>query len=143
MPHMPAVPQQETKTSPHKLRVLVVDDSHVLAETLGWMIELMGHDIQLAHNGADALSAGRSFRPDVVLLDIGLSGMNGYEVCQKMRADPAFKQCTIIAQTGWNTPEHLQRAKEAGFDHHLVKPIPIDVLAQLLPSLPVLGPEAV
>lgn len=125
----------EIKISPHKLRVLIVDDNQVLAETLGWMIELMGHEIRLAHSGADALNAGPSFRPDVVLLDIGLSGMNGYEVCQKMRAVPEFRQCAIIAQTGWSSPEHLQRAKDAGFDRHLVKPIHIEMLEELFPSL--------
>ncbi|MGB9153747.1 MAG: response regulator [Alphaproteobacteria bacterium] len=132
---MPDASQNDRKMAPRKLRVLVVDDNQTLAETLGWMVEAIGHVVQVVHNGIDALPAARSFRPDVVLLDIGLSGMNGYEICQKMRAEPEFKNCIIAAQTGWDNPEDHERSKAAGFDHHFVKPVPMDILEKLFLSL--------
>lgn len=117
------------------LRVLVVDDSPNLAKTLAWMVELLGYEVRTAHNGVGALEVAQAFIPDVVLLDIGMSDINGYEVCRRMRADPRLKHAVIVAQTGWGQAEHRQRSKEAGFDHHLVKPVELDVLEKLLASL--------
>jgi PAS domain S-box-containing protein len=118
-----------------RLKVLVVDDSREVAKTLGWMVELLGHEVQVTTDGASALALARDFVPDAVLLDIGLSGMSGYDVCRKMRAEPLLKDTIIIAQTGWGQAEHRQRSKEAGFHYHLVKPVDIHVLEDLLLSL--------
>jgi PAS domain S-box-containing protein len=118
-----------------KLRVLVVDDNHASAQTLGWMAEMLGHEVQLAHDSISALNMAKSFLPEVILLDIGLPGMSGYEVCKKMREEPLLQHSLIVAQTGWGQQEHRQRSKEAGFDQHMVKPVKIDDLEKLFLSL--------
>ncbi|MES2207107.1 MAG: PAS domain S-box protein [Pseudomonadota bacterium] len=126
-------------TSPlNSLKILVVDDNDASAKTMGWTLEILGHQIQLAHDGPSALQASLSFIPDVVLLDIGLPGMNGYEVCKEMRRQPLLSHTVFIAQTGWGQQEHLDRSKEAGFSHHLVKPINIDVLKKVLDEISVI-----
>jgi len=124
-----------SKIPPSTLRVLVVDDNESVTKTFGWMLEALGHEARVARDGLTALAMARSFLPDVVMLDIGLPGMNGYEICQKMRAEPGLAGCVFIAQTGWSQPEHVERSKKAGFDHHWVKPIPMDRLEKLLSSL--------
>jgi CheY-like chemotaxis protein len=123
-----------TETSP-ALRVLMADDDESIAKTFGWMLEALGHEARVVQDGPAALAMALSFLPDVVMLDISLPGMNGYEVCQKMRAEPALAQCVFIAQTGWSQPEYVERSRKAGFHHHLVKPIRIDHLEKLLSSL--------
>lgn len=117
------------------LKILIVDDNEGSAKTLGWMMELLEHDVKLAHDGKSCMENAATFHPDVVLLDIGLPGMNGYEVCSVMRADPHYKDTIFIAQTGWGQNEHLQRSKEAGFHYHLVKPVKMDELQELISSL--------
>lgn len=117
------------------LNILIVDDNEASAKTLGWMMELLEHQVKLAHDGATALESARSFKPDVVLLDIGLPGMNGYEVCTAMRQEPVLQHTVFIAQTGWGQNEHRQRSKEAGFHYHLVKPVDMDELQKLIESL--------
>jgi CheY-like chemotaxis protein len=116
----------------HPIRVLIVDDSKDSAKTLGWMVEYAGHETRLAHDGASAIEIAKTYEPNVILLDIGLPGMNGYEVCKAMHEDRIAQKAVFIAQTGWGQPEHRQRSKEAGFDHHLVKPIDMQVLKHLL-----------
>jgi len=116
--------------------VLVVDDNENSAKTMGWMLELMfGHTVQRAHDGPSAIAAAKSFLPDLVLLDIGLPGMNGYEICRAMRRDPLLKNTMIVALTGWGQKEHRQLSREAGFDAHLVKPVSPETLQNLLESL--------
>jgi CheY-like chemotaxis protein len=122
---------QKPETTSRKLRVLVVDDNEVLTQTLIYMIELLGHETRLAHNGADALTAALSFLPEVILLDIGLPDMSGYDVCRKLRAEPALKRSSIIAQSGWNQPQYHERSKEAGFDHYFVKPLKFNCLEEI------------
>lgn len=117
------------------LRILVADDNDSITKTFGWMLEVLGYEARVARDGEEALTIARSFLPDVIMLDINLPGMNGYEVCQKMRAEPALAKCVFIAQTGWSQPEHLERSRKAGFDHHWVKPIPMERLEKLLGSL--------
>jgi CheY-like chemotaxis protein len=114
------------------LRILIVEDNEALAQTTGWMIEMIGHDYKLAHNGPDAIDLARTYRPDVVMMDIGLPGMNGYDLCAAMKQEPHLKNTIFIAQTGWGQDEHRQRAKEAGFDHHLVKPVYLELLQETL-----------
>jgi CheY-like chemotaxis protein len=125
-------PQQEALSS---LRLLVVDDNQASAQTLGWMMEIFGHEIRLAHNGPNAIEIAHNYRPDAVLLDIGLPGMNGYDVCKAMRADPMMKDVVIIAQTGWSQDEHRRLSEEAGFNYHLVKPVDMNNLQQILSNI--------
>lgn len=104
------------------LRVMVVDDNETLAQVIELTVKLMGHDTCLANSGISAIELARVFRPEIVIMDIGLPGMNGYEVCKAMKNDPLFAQTVFVAQTGWGQEEHRQRSLAAGFDHHLVKP---------------------
>lgn len=120
----------------HSHRVLVVDDNVASAKTLGWTLELIGHEITLAHDAEAALATAKTFKPNVILLDIGLPGMNGYELCRRLRENPDTKDTIIIAQTGWGQKEHRQRSQEAGFNHHLVKPVDMSTLRELLGGLP-------
>ena len=116
-------------------RVLIVDDNEASAKTLGWTLELMGHDIRLAHDGAKAIEIAESYRPHIILLDIGLPGTNGYEVCEILRKHPLSKGCIIIAQTGWGQKEHVERSQAAGFDYHLVKPIRMERLQEIFQEI--------
>jgi signal transduction histidine kinase len=115
------------------LKVLVVDDNVEVAQTVGWMLEI-GHQYHLVHDGRQALEAAREFRPDAILLDIGLPVMDGYAVCRAFRQDDLFKDALIIAQTGWGQKRDKTLASEAGFDHHLVKPVAYEDLERVLAS---------
>jgi signal transduction histidine kinase len=122
-------------TSARALKVLVVDDNVEVAQTLGWMLEMIGYDYYLVHDGRDALRAAKGFEPDAILLDIGLPGMDGYAVCRELRRDELFKTIPIIAQTGWGQERDKALASDAGFDHHLVKPVALEELERLLASV--------
>lgn len=124
----------QTVEAPSKggLRILIIEDNEALAQTTGWMIEMIGHDYKLAHNGPDAIALSQTYRPNVVMMDIGLPGMNGYDLCALMKQEPHLKDTVFIAQTGWGQDEHRQRAREAGFDHHLVKPVYLELLQETL-----------
>jgi two-component system CheB/CheR fusion protein len=113
-------------------RILVVDDHRDQAESLGQLLKLMGHEVHVAFNGQDALSALNAFRPEVGLLDIGLPGINGYELARRIREHPQFKNIILVAQTGWGQEKDRQRSKEAGFDHHLVKPVGPEMIEKIL-----------
>lgn len=142
MVHLPTIPSdaataagEEPHTQPAAgkgSRILIVEDNDALAQTTGWMVEMLGHDYRLAANAKDALAVAADYRPDVVMMDIGLPGMNGYDLCAAMRAEPQLKDTIFVAQTGWGQDEHRQRAKEAGFHHHMVKPLYLEALEQLL-----------
>jgi CheY-like chemotaxis protein len=116
-------------------RVLVVDDNRDAADTLSLLLELMGHEARSAHDGLEALSAAEAFKPDVVLLDIGLPKMNGYEVCRRLRQEPWGREAFLVALTGWGQADDLRQASEAGFDRHLVKPVEEAVLQKLLAEM--------
>ncbi|HEY1723344.1 MAG TPA: response regulator [Magnetospirillaceae bacterium] len=116
----------------HPLKVLVVDDQIEVAKTVGWMLEEMGHEYQLVHDGPRALEAAHDFGPDAILLDIGLPGMDGYAVCRALRQDPELRGVTIVAQTGWGQEKDKALAADAGFDHHVVKPVAFTELQNLL-----------
>jgi CheY-like chemotaxis protein len=124
-----------TDVAIQKLRVLIADDNDAITRTFRWMLEALGHEATSARDGEEAVVVAREFRPDVFLLDINLPGMNGYEVCQKLRAEPEFEASLFIAQTGWSEPEHMERSKQAGFHHHLVKPVTLERLNEILNSL--------
>jgi len=117
------------------LRVLVVDDNEASAKTLGWAIEMEGYEVEVCLDGRRALERARDFRPHVVLLDLGMPGMSGYEVCQALRGDAALRPVKVIAQTGWGDAAARRRTAESGFDLHLVKPVDITVLADMLALL--------
>lgn len=117
------------------LRVLVVDDNEASAKTMGWAKEMLGHQIKLAHNGSDAIRISDEFVPQLVLLDIGLPGMNGYEICQRLQQNPKLAKTIFVAQTGWGEEKHRESTKAAGFHHHLVKPVPLEMLEELLTDI--------
>jgi signal transduction histidine kinase len=113
-------------------RVLVVDDNVDAAESLGLLLRFLGADVEVAHDGPSALERMQPFRPELVLLDIGMPGMDGYEVAARIRALPSNGDVTVIALTGWGQSEDRARSHAAGFDRHLVKPVDIDTLEALL-----------
>jgi PAS domain S-box-containing protein len=115
-------------------RVLVVDDNDDAAATLGMMLELWGNEVRTAHDGLVGVEQAEQFRPDVILLDIGLPMIDGYETCRRIRRQPWAKDVVIVALTGWGQDEDRRRSREAGFDHHLVKPVDATHLADLLAS---------
>jgi signal transduction histidine kinase len=114
------------------LRILVVDDNQDSAETLGLLLELMGNKINVAHDGEQALAIAKEIKPDVVLLDIGLPRLNGYDVARLIRQESWGSNPILVAITGWGQTEDKDLSREAGFDHHLVKPIDHDHLIKLI-----------
>ena len=114
------------------LRILVVDDNQDSAQSMGVLLRLQGHDVHLADEGAVALRAAADHRPDVILLDIGMPGMNGYEVAKQLRSQERFADTLLVAVTGYGRPSDIKQTQSAGFDHHLVKPIDYDKLESLL-----------
>jgi CheY-like chemotaxis protein len=113
-------------------RILVVDDNRDSADSLARLLELMGHETAIAYDGPSAVETADEYRPEVMLLDVGLPGLDGYEVARRIRAQEWGKSITLIAATGWGQPEDRRRSREAGFDHHLVKPIDLDDLGKFL-----------
>lgn len=141
---LPASPMQASegsdseKNKPGKtaaVRVLVVDDNIDSARTLGWMLELQGHEVQLAFDAKEAMAAAEKFQPSIVMMDIGLPGMTGYELCPAMRKMPGMEDAVFIAQTGWGQEKHVRQSREAGFDHHLIKPVELNKLEQVFASV--------
>jgi signal transduction histidine kinase len=114
------------------LRVLVADDNNDAADSLGMLLELIGADVHVVYSGTDALTAFATYRPAVVLLDIGMPGMDGYEVARRIRSLPRSEDVTLIALTGWGQEEDRQRSKSAGFDHHITKPPEFNALKTIL-----------
>ena len=133
-PH-PREHKAPTSHSSKPLRVLVVDDNRDVAQSMGKMLEMLGHRVRVEYGGASAIRASEEFTPDVVLLDIGMPGLNGYDVCQTIKRKASLKNTVVVAQTGWAEGQRGSRSQEAGFDHHLVKPVHIDTLAGLLSSI--------
>ncbi|HSK78902.1 MAG TPA: MEDS domain-containing protein [Thermoanaerobaculia bacterium] len=115
-------------------KVLVVDDNQDAAETLGKILEIAGHEVLVAHDGEEALAKAGRHRQEVVLLDIGLPKMDGYEVARRLRLDPGSEGLLLIAVTGYGNREDRERGKLSGFDYHLVKPIDLQQLERLLAS---------
>jgi len=113
-------------------RVLVVDDKGDSADTLAKLLALSGHETQTAYDGNEAVGAVETFLPDLVLLDIGLPKLNGYEVCRRIRELPGGERIVVVALTGWGQEQDRRKSKEAGFNEHLVKPIEYGELMKLL-----------
>ncbi len=118
-------------------RVLVVDDNRDAAMSLAMMLKLMGNDAKTAHDGFEALEVAAVFRPDLILLDIGMPRLNGHETAKRIREQPWDKRVVLVALTGWGQEEDRRMSDEAGFDAHLVKPIEPSALEMLLARLPV------
>jgi len=116
-------------------RVMVVDDNRDSAETMAMLLELLGHEIRVAHDGVQALELAEQFRPHAVLLDIGMPRLNGYEVCARLRQQPWGRDTLLIAVTGWGQETDQRRSREVGFDAHLVKPVEPQALQDLLAQL--------
>jgi CheY-like chemotaxis protein len=117
------------------VRVLVVDDNADVAEGLMMLLELLGHRVRVAHDGVAALDAVRVNVPDLMLIDIGLPGMDGYELARSVRQDPRLKGAVLVALTGYGREEDKRKAIEAGFDDHLVKPLTVETFQKLLGRL--------
>ena len=116
-------------------RVLVVDDNRDAAESLGMLLKTLGANVEVVFSGAEALDVLESYRPAVVLLDIGMPGMDGYEVARRIRQQPGFQDVTLIALTGWGQDKDRHRSQKAGFNYHLTKPANVSVLETLLLSI--------
>jgi PAS domain S-box-containing protein len=114
------------------LRVLVADDNPGAADALGMMLQMEGDQVRVAYDGISVLAEAEKFRPNVVLLDIGMPGLDGLEVARRLRASPATRESLLIAISGWGTAEDRARSKGAGFDYHLLKPFQISALETLL-----------
>ena len=113
-------------------RILVADDNRDSAESLGMLLELAGHRVRLAYDGQEALDAAAEFLPEILLLDIGLPRMDGYEVAARLRQDSRYDGMLLVAVTGYGTESDRHRGRAAGFDHHLVKPVDPAALHELI-----------
>jgi CheY-like chemotaxis protein len=125
----------ESSAGGRALRVLIVDDNADLVEMLSFLVSGFGHEVSTAENGASAVTMAMAFKPDVVLLDVGLPVMSGFEVARALRRHHATATAYLVAMTGWGQPEDRERTREAGFDHHLTKPAGPDVLEDLLAGI--------
>ncbi len=117
-------------------RLLVVDDNRDVAQSLAMLLEVAGHEVIVAHDGPEALAAAERTRPQVVLLDITLPGMDGYEVARRLRRLTALERALLVALTGWGQHDDRCRSLEAGFDEHLLKPVSLATLQRLLATVP-------
>ena len=115
-------------------RILAVDDNRDSADSLGMMLRFLGADVQVAYDGPSALEMLKTCKPSVILMDLGMPGMHGYDVARQIRQDPSHQNVLLIAMTGWGQEEDRRRSRESGFDHHLVKPVDLDALQALLAS---------
>jgi CheY-like chemotaxis protein len=113
-------------------RVLIVDDNIDALESLSTLVAAMGNNICKAQNGLEAVQAAETFRPNIVLMDLGMPHLNGYEAAKRIRQEPWGRDLTLVATTGWGQEAHRHRASEAGFDHHLIKPIDLATLRSII-----------
>jgi len=119
-------------TRPVGLRILVVDDMHDNADSCSMLLQMDGHEVRTAYSGREALAIAAKFHPQIMLLDIVMPEMTGYEVARKVRAAAWGKKIMLVAVTGWGQVEDRRKALDAGFDHHFAKPIGMDVLKPLI-----------
>ena len=131
----PTAPTLQADQRLAQMRVLVVDDNHDAGDSLAMILEVLGAEVRVARGGAEAIDLFGAYRPSVVLLDIGMPGMNGYDVARALRMGFPDHAATLVALTGWGQEDDRRRAREAGFDHHLVKPADLDVLQHLLRTI--------
>jgi CheY-like chemotaxis protein len=126
---------EEPAAPKSSLRILLVDDNRDAADSLVMLLRLMGNDTRTAYDGQEGVAVAGEFRPDVILLDIGLPKLNGYEACRRIRGQSWGRKAVLIAVTGWGQEEDRRRSHEAGFDHHMVKPVDPQELMKLLAGL--------
>ena len=131
----PALAAKAAHASGKVYRVLVVDDDEDTAEGMAMLLRASGHHVQMAHDGPAALATALDYRPDVVLMDIGLPMLNGFEVAERMRRHDALRDAVLVAITGYGQDKDRQRTREAGFDFHLVKPAEFGEVQQILATL--------
>ena len=123
------------KEQQKRRRLMVIDDNTDAAESMSMLFELWGHEVVCVFDGRTALDTAVKFRPDAVFLDIGLPGMDGYEIAERLREIPQASRIVLVAITGYGQDEDRRRSREAGIDHHLVKPVAPETLQKLLESL--------
>jgi two-component system CheB/CheR fusion protein len=128
--------QRECRSQGNSRRILLIDDNVDLTTTMSALLRLGGHEVAVCCDGPSGIEAASEQVPEVILIDIGLPGMNGYEVASRLRQTPQFDRTMLVAVTGYGQADDRRRAREAGFDHHLVKPVFFEALQQLLA-----GPE--
>jgi len=135
---LPAV-AVETSSGPHR-RILVVDDNKDAAESLAELLTIMGHEVRTAHDGEAGVAAAAEFRPELILMDLGMPKLDGYEAARRIRAEPWGSKPFLVALTGWGADHDRQRTHDAGFDRHLVKPVDPDALTRIIKVLPIESP---
>ena len=116
-------------------RCLIIEDNRDAATSLGELLELQGHVVEIAYSGREGIEQAQHFRPDVIICDIGLPEMDGFDVARAIRAHPAIGRVALVALTGYAQPEDVVNARDAGFDAHLAKPPSIEVLARVVGSV--------
>jgi len=134
-PQSPSPINEQVQPTGRSLRVLVVEDNADTAQGLALVLQAFGHQVRTIHDGLSALQAALDYQPNLVLLDIGLPGLNGLEVAKKMRKQPALKNVVLVAVTGYGTETDHRRSQEAGFNYHLVKPADFKTVEQILASV--------
>ena len=117
-------------------RILVVDDNVDAASSLSVMLDIMGHQVRTAHDGESGIEVAAAFHPDLILMDIGMPKLNGYDACRRIREQPWGENIEMVALTGWGQADDRRKSQEAGFDRHMVKPVDLDVLTKLLAHCP-------
>ncbi len=135
LPPMPREPSGVKPVATLQRHILVVDDNRDAANSLAMLLKLSGHEVRTVHDGLEAVKAAAEFQPDVILLDIGLPKLHGYEVARQIREQQRDKRLILVALTGWAQEEDRLRSKEAGFDAHMVKPVDLATLSNLLVEL--------
>ena len=133
--HAESMPPVTYRAS-RRRRILVVDDNVDAAQSLALVLKHLGHDVQVAHDGHAALEAVRLNRPQVVLLDIGMPGIDGYRVVERLRSEASFARVLFVAVTGHESDEARRRSRDAGFVEHLVKPVSVETLRAVLERFP-------
>jgi PAS domain S-box-containing protein len=131
-----AIADAPAAAAPHgQRRVLIAEDHKDSAASLARLLELLGNTVRIARDGEEAVALAHEFRPEVLLLDIGMPKLNGYDACRRIRGEPWARDALIVALTGWGQESDRRRSRDAGFDHHLVKPVEIDALEAVLGAL--------
>jgi CheY-like chemotaxis protein len=128
--------EETTASAGARRRILVADDNVDALDSLAMLLEFAGHEVRKARDGAEALEGARDWQPDVMLLDLGMPKLTGYEVAQRVRSEEWGRNVRMVAISGWGQREDQRRSRESGFDQHLVKPISFDSLNGILNSLP-------
>ncbi len=133
-PEPPALAETPNRPTPtdSRARILVIEDHRDAAESLRTLLEILGHEVRLAFSGREGVDAALDWKPEVVLSDIGLPEMDGYEVARRLRLEPRFSEVLMVALTGYNGEDDRRRSKDAGFDYHLVKPADVDEILRVL-----------